>query len=151
MTVFQKLGSLVPSKSFERNRKAARSCMDATFLKDIEVFFEQLPESKSLSLSCYQECSKCFHKLSQNHHHLEKGNSKERWDGCKEAKVKEAERRKKNTVSEGRHSVVSYTAKVNMGKSWNPIILSLSWFNRQVTTAEWLNPGLKWNVFVLQL
>lgn len=29
MTAFQKLGSLVPCKSFERNWKTARSCMDA--------------------------------------------------------------------------------------------------------------------------
>lgn len=61
---------------------------------------------------------------------LRHGDSKLRGVGCKEVAVKQAERRKMKNAFEGRHSAISYTAKVNIERSWKPIILPLSGINR---------------------
>lgn len=86
-------------------------------LKGILVLFEQLPESRV----CHSPVTRSGLNVPINFlktiaiQRKRTARKEEVW--CKEAKEKEADRRNKNTVFEGRPCVVSYTAKVNMEKS----------------------------------
>lgn len=67
MTVFLKLSSLVP-RDFQNELKVSKELMDGCYLS--KTFYSSLNsclKAKGLSLSCYQECSNCFEKVSADH------------------------------------------------------------------------------------